>query len=71
MTLPWRCNQKSRLVRNDRSRKTLSGVEAAETAESVAQERSRERKGRDSQRNSNVREGDLDCDPLSLTTVGA
>ena len=59
-------------MKNDRSRKTLSGVEAAETAESVAQEKSRDRKGRDSRRNSNVREEDLDCDPpLSLATIGA
>jgi hypothetical protein len=54
MALSWQTQ--SRLARNDRGLKTLSGIEAAETAESLAQERSRERKGRDSQRYPNVRE---------------
>jgi hypothetical protein len=38
MTLPWQVQPRITTRENDRSRKTLSGVEAAETAESVAQE---------------------------------
>jgi hypothetical protein len=49
-TPPDRRNQESRIARNDRSLKALSGVEATKTTESVARERSRERKRRDNQR---------------------
>jgi len=41
---------------NDRSLKTLSGIEAMETAESVAQERIWKYKRRDGQRSSHLEE---------------
>jgi len=56
MIVLCRRSHKSQIVRTDRRLKTLTGIEVTETAESFAQESSRERNQRNRNRNSTVRE---------------